>query len=494
MYCTNCGKEINDQVKFCPECGYPMTESGQKEVQNTKGQSAEVVNPVPIVRSAGGETVQPIGRTEISPKSESLSIAMLFGICRLVIGIISIVLCIVISLQSCVVGAVNLVADSGSVSGTSGVILAVSWLVAGIVGIAGRKHVAAVSTAAGFYFFGGLMALVDVGFYQDLIIWGFLSFAFGTILVLAVVLRKHEIFRKTWVSVLTELGVIALMLGIAFSILAQEDAKATDSKNNTSEISTENAKAEIPSESKINNGKEKDSAGKEKNQDTSEQVQYYGSVAALLTEINDNQIVAKQKYLDQVVSLDGEVSYIGGNEGDYYFSLADPFDPVKLDTINCYADESTVMSVKTGDYVTVTGKVAEGFWNLELKDCSVEYSDNVQYEDNDNKTESEYSANGNIAGYYGGNLGQSVLTISMYSAPENEAVGVADIYIDSEHPSYGACSYYGEMFEVDEDVYTVIGDFSEYVYLICDPENRTVYLMIDGNDVEEYLLLESYES
>lgn len=488
MYCTNCGKEINDQVKFCPECGYPMTESGQKEVQNTKGQSAEVVNPVPIVRSAGGETVQPIGRTEISPKSESLSIAMLFGICRLVIGIISIVLCIVISLQSCVVGAVNLVADSGSVSGTAGVILAVSWLVAGIVGIAGRKHVAAVSTAAGFYFFGGLMALVDVGFYQDLVIWGFLSFAFGTILVLAVVFRKHEIFRKTWVSVLTELGVIALMLGIAFSILAQEDAKAADSKNSTGkEASTE-------TESIKNDKEEKNTGEKKQEQSASEQVQYYGSVAALLTEINDNQIVAKQKYLDQVVSLDGEVSYIGGNEGDYYFSLADPFDPVQLDTINCYADESTVMSVKTGDYVTVTGRVTEGFWNLELKDCSVEYSDNFQYEDNDYKTESEYSANGNIAGYYGGSLGQSVLTISMYSAPEDEAVGVADIYIDSEHPSYGACSYYGEMFEVDEGVYAVIGDFSEYVYLICDAENRTVYLMIDGNDVEEYLLLESYES
>lgn len=442
MYCTNCGKEINDHAKFCPECGCSTTESGQKEVQNTVEQSAGTVNPAPIVRSTGGETVQPIGRIETSPQKENQPIAMLFGTCRLVIGIVSIVLCVMISLQSCAVGVVNLFEDSGSASGTAGVILAVSWLIAGIVSIAGRKHIAAVSTAAGFYFFGGLMGLADVGIYQDLVIWGFLSFAFGIILVLAVVLRKHEIFRKTWVAVLTELGVIVLMLGIALSIPEQDSAEASGSKNNAGKGSNQETEAENNSKSGKNSEE-----GKEKKQDTGGQAQYQGSVAALLAEVSDNQVAAKQKYLDQVVSLDGEVSYIGGSEGEYYFSLADPFDPVQFDTINCYADEATVMSIRTGDYVTVTGRVTEGFWNLELKDCEVRYADTSSYDneaDYSGEEPDSYSVAGqgnysDIPDFYG--------VEGSYETGSDPGCGLMDIYYLGD----GMCSVSigtGEMPEI----------------------------------------------
>lgn len=125
--------------------------------------------------------------------------------------------------------------------------------------------------------------------------------------------------------------------------------------------------------------------------------------------MSDNQVAAKQKYLNKVISLEGEVSYIGGNEGEYYFSLADPFDPMQFDTINCYADEAIVMSVKTGDYVTMTGKVTEGFWNLELKDCKVQYADdssnrvtNGYVEDTSDYYDAAGQGNyGDIPGFYG---------------------------------------------------------------------------------------------
>ena len=30
MYCPNCGKEIPDESKFCPECGYTITQKAEE--------------------------------------------------------------------------------------------------------------------------------------------------------------------------------------------------------------------------------------------------------------------------------------------------------------------------------------------------------------------------------------------------------------------------------------------------------------------------------
>ena len=54
---------------------------------------------------------------------------------RLVIGIISCVLFLLISLQSCAAGIGNTLEENGEASGSAGFILAVCMLVAGIVGI-----------------------------------------------------------------------------------------------------------------------------------------------------------------------------------------------------------------------------------------------------------------------------------------------------------------------------------------------------------------------
>ena len=39
MYCSQCGKEIADDSKFCQECGYPVTEA--KEQQEIKKEVAQ---------------------------------------------------------------------------------------------------------------------------------------------------------------------------------------------------------------------------------------------------------------------------------------------------------------------------------------------------------------------------------------------------------------------------------------------------------------------
>ena len=57
---------------------------------------------------------------------------------KLVIGIISIVLFVLVGMQSCAAGLSNALSSNGEVSGTAGLLLAVSLLIAGIVAICTR--------------------------------------------------------------------------------------------------------------------------------------------------------------------------------------------------------------------------------------------------------------------------------------------------------------------------------------------------------------------
>lgn len=58
---------------------------------------------------------------------------------RTVIGIISMVLFVIITFQSCAVGIGNALDDNGGTSGSSGMFLSICMLVAGIIGVAARR-------------------------------------------------------------------------------------------------------------------------------------------------------------------------------------------------------------------------------------------------------------------------------------------------------------------------------------------------------------------
>ena len=100
---------------------------------------------------------------------------------RLVAGIITIVLSVLVTFQSCAAGLSNALEENGESGGSAGVLLAVCFLVAGIVGIVTRKSTGAggAFTSAGFYIVGGLIGLICAGSYADLVIWGVISVAFG---------------------------------------------------------------------------------------------------------------------------------------------------------------------------------------------------------------------------------------------------------------------------------------------------------------------------
>ena len=93
---------------------------------------------------------------------------------KLVVGIISIVLSILVALQSCAAGLSNALESNGEVSGTAGVLLAISFLVAGIVAICTRNGGKGGYVSAGFYVFFGLIAMMMAGSYADLAGTGFL--------------------------------------------------------------------------------------------------------------------------------------------------------------------------------------------------------------------------------------------------------------------------------------------------------------------------------
>lgn len=111
---------------------------------------------------------------------------------RMIIGIISIVLFLLVSLQSCAAGLGNALADNGEVSGSAGFLLAICMLVAGIVGIAARKSKAGSFVSGGFYAFGGLIGMANAGSYSDLRIWSGLSFIFAVVFILTGIMQKEK--------------------------------------------------------------------------------------------------------------------------------------------------------------------------------------------------------------------------------------------------------------------------------------------------------------
>lgn len=92
---------------------------------------------------------------------------------KLVSGILSIILFVLVSFQSCAAGVANTLADNGEVSGSAGIIVAVLMLAGGIVSIATRKSERKGGNIALMILFGlaSLIGFANFGSYSDLAIW-----------------------------------------------------------------------------------------------------------------------------------------------------------------------------------------------------------------------------------------------------------------------------------------------------------------------------------
>jgi len=112
---------------------------------------------------------------------------------RTIIGIISIVLFLIIILQSCAAGIGNTLSGNGEVSGSAGLLLSLCMLIAGIVGIVTRKSRGGAITAGCFYAVGGLLGIANAGSFGDLKVWSVLSFIFAAVFIITAIKQKGQL-------------------------------------------------------------------------------------------------------------------------------------------------------------------------------------------------------------------------------------------------------------------------------------------------------------
>ena len=92
---------------------------------------------------------------------------------KLVSGILSIVLFVLVAFQSCAVGVSNTIMESEEVSGSAGIIVAILMLAGGIVSIATRNAAGKGGNIALIVLFGlaALIGFTNYGSFSDLAIW-----------------------------------------------------------------------------------------------------------------------------------------------------------------------------------------------------------------------------------------------------------------------------------------------------------------------------------
>ena len=129
---------------------------------------------------------------------------------KLVLGILSMVLFIVITFQSCIVGLGNTLTDNGEVGGSFGFLIALNLLASGIIAVAARKATGktAMIIAAVLLWLSFFLAKVFAGSYTDLTVWGFIAFAFGVVYLLSAARTK----KQTIITAVAAAVFLALML------------------------------------------------------------------------------------------------------------------------------------------------------------------------------------------------------------------------------------------------------------------------------------------
>lgn len=92
---------------------------------------------------------------------------------KLVSGILSIILCLLVMFQSCAAGVANSLAQTGEASGSAGLIVSIMLLAAGIVSIATRKGGKGGNIALIILFgIGAICGYTMAGtIYKDLYVW-----------------------------------------------------------------------------------------------------------------------------------------------------------------------------------------------------------------------------------------------------------------------------------------------------------------------------------
>ncbi len=180
IQCPECKNMISDKANICPKCGYPIDSINLNDNEN-------VIIPE---LSSNAFVFQNDG---IKPK---------WKLGRKIIGILSIVLFFVISLQSCATGIYDTISDSGGVGGIAGFISAILVLTAGIINISTINDIKKNGIAWGlsFYWMAAFISKIGCKSFPDLKMWSLISFIFGFVNLISIKNNKKDIIGSCFIS------------------------------------------------------------------------------------------------------------------------------------------------------------------------------------------------------------------------------------------------------------------------------------------------------
>lgn len=113
---------------------------------------------------------------------------------KLISGILSIILFVFVSFQSCAAGVSNALEANGEASGSAGIIVAILMLAGGIVSIATRKSLGKGGNIALIVLFGlaAIIGFAGYGSFSDLAIWAGWCLINAVLAVVALVTAKKN--------------------------------------------------------------------------------------------------------------------------------------------------------------------------------------------------------------------------------------------------------------------------------------------------------------
>ena len=156
---------------------------------------------------------------------------------KLILGIISMVLFILITFQSCAAGLGNALLNNGEISGSFGFLSALNLLISGIIAVAARKSNKKLPwiISAVLLFLNLFYAKVFGGSYSDLEIWGYISFAIGLFYLLSCV---HTIKGYIIVAVISAVF-LAFTLAVSPSIAFEGGSTSTSEIKKPTSVTSE---------------------------------------------------------------------------------------------------------------------------------------------------------------------------------------------------------------------------------------------------------------
>ena len=124
------------------------------------------------------------------------------AVSRRIIATISVILFLFITFQSCAVGLGNAILSSDDASGAFGLIVGFNFLVTGIIMLfaAGSDSRVPGIICCVLLWFGYFLAKMFSGNFEDLVIWGFIAYLFGTFYLFTTVRSKKDVILVSVIS------------------------------------------------------------------------------------------------------------------------------------------------------------------------------------------------------------------------------------------------------------------------------------------------------